>query len=27
LVWTEVPDLVELSADALDTALAGITPA
>jgi ATP-dependent helicase/nuclease subunit A len=27
LVWTEVPDLMELSADALDAALAQITPA
>jgi ATP-dependent helicase/nuclease subunit A len=27
LIWTEVPDLVELSAEALDAALAQITPA
>jgi ATP-dependent helicase/nuclease subunit A len=27
LVWTEVPDLMELSAEAMDAAVAGITPA
>jgi ATP-dependent helicase/nuclease subunit A len=27
LVWTEVPDLMELSAEAMDAAIAGITPA
>jgi ATP-dependent helicase/nuclease subunit A len=27
LVWTEVPDLMELSAEAMDEAIAGITPA
>jgi ATP-dependent helicase/nuclease subunit A len=27
LIWTEVPDLMELSDEALDTALMGITPA
>jgi ATP-dependent helicase/nuclease subunit A len=27
LIWTEVPDLMELSSDMLDAALAGITPA
>ncbi len=27
LIWTEVPDLMELSGAALDAALAGITPA
>ena len=27
LIWTEVPDLMELSAEAMDAAIAGITPA
>jgi len=27
LIWTEVPDLMEFSADMLDRALQGITPA
>jgi ATP-dependent helicase/nuclease subunit A len=27
LIWTEIPDLMELSAEALDAALAQITPA
>jgi ATP-dependent helicase/nuclease subunit A len=27
LIWTEVPDLMELSGAMLDDALAGITPA
>jgi hypothetical protein len=27
LIWTEIPDLMELSDEALDAALAQITPA
>ena len=27
LIWTEVPDLMELSGEVLDGALLGITPA